>query len=90
MAYRLSVDVGELLLTSYYPSHALRTVVFQCLMSSTVIEMTDIEMTNNCRLKDALCKDRRFPHQTGREGPENLLVMFAYCGAWPHGFAGRA
>ncbi len=83
--------LGELLLTSYSPSHALRTVVFKSLLSGTVIEMTDIEMTNNYRLKDALyLKIGDFLIRQAEKASENLLVMFAYCGAWPCGFAGRA
>ena len=78
--------LGELLLTSYSPSHALRTVVFKSLLSGTVIEMT-----NNYRLKDALyLKIGDFLIRQAEKASENLLVMFAYCGAWPCGFAGRA
>lgn len=78
--------LGELLLTSYSTLHALRTVVFKSLLSGTVIEMT-----NNYRLKDALyLKIGDFLIRQAEKASENLLVMFAYCGAWPCGFAGRA
>ena len=78
--------LGELLLTSYYPLHALRTLVCKHLLISTVIEMT-----NNCRLTDALyLKIGDFLIRQAEKASENLLVMFAYCGAWPCGFAGRA